>query len=82
MIVTRTYKFRLEPTAEQEHLFVVSSGCRRYVWNYALARKKAHYQQTGKTLSYQALASELVALKKQSDTAFLKGVIVRCCSRP
>jgi putative transposase len=72
MITVKTYKFRLDPTKAQEQQFLRFAGCRRFVWNLALARKQALYKETGKTLSYHALASELVALKKQPDTAFLK----------
>ncbi len=35
MTITRCYKFRLEPTAEQEHAFLRFAGCRRYVWNWS-----------------------------------------------
>jgi putative transposase len=77
MIITRCYKFRLEPTAEQEHKFLRFAGCRRYVWNWALARKREVYQETGKSIGYVALAAELVQLKKQPETAFLK----RCHSQ-
>src|SRR5947209_7398710 len=71
MIVTKCYKFRLEPTHEQEQQFVRFAGCRRFVWNWALARKQSVYKETGKTIGYNALAAELVQLKKQSDTTFL-----------
>ena len=73
MIVTKCYKYRLEPTPEQEHEFFRFSGCRRFVWNWALARKQAFYKETGKTLNYNSIAAELVILKKQPETAFLKG---------
>lgn len=72
MIVTKTYKFRVEPTAEQEHEFLRFAGCRRFVWNWALARKKSVYKETGKSIGYVALAAELVRLKKEPETAFLK----------
>ena len=72
MIVAKTYKFRLEPTCDQEQQFLRFAGCRRFLWNWALARKQAVYKATGKSIGYNALASELVALKKQPDTAFLK----------
>ena len=73
MIVTKCYKFRLEPTPEQEHEFFRFAGCRRFVWNWALERKCAVYKETGKGIGYVALAAELVQLKKQPETAFLKG---------
>ena len=72
MIVAKTYKFRLEPNTEQETQFLRFAGCRRFVWNWALARKQTVYKETGKTIGYNALAAELVQLKKQPETAFLK----------
>jgi putative transposase len=72
MQVTKCYRYRLNPTKDQEALFVQFAGCRRFVWNWALARKTAVYKETGKGINYNALAAELVALKKQSETAFLK----------
>jgi putative transposase len=71
MIVTKCYKFRLEPTKEQEQEFFRFAGCRRFVWNWALERKNAVYKETGQGIYYNALAAELVPLKKQSETAFL-----------
>jgi putative transposase len=72
MIVTKCYKFRLEPTVEQEPEFLRFAGCRRFVWNWALARKQEVYKKTGQSIGYVALAAELVQLKKQPETAFLK----------
>lgn len=71
MDTTRCYKYRVEPTPSQEHSFVQFAGCRRFVWNWALSRKREVYQATGKGIGYNALASELVALKK-TNAPFLK----------
>ena len=72
MIATKCYRFRLEPTREQEAQFLRFAGCRRFVWNYGLARKQEVYKATGEGIGYNALAAELVTLKKCPDTAFLK----------
>jgi putative transposase len=61
----------LEPTSEQVHSFVHFAGCRRFVWNWALSRKHEFYKATGKGIGYNALAAELVSLKK-TDAPFLK----------
>jgi putative transposase len=71
MIATKCYRFRLEPTREQEERFLVFAGCRRFAWNWALNRKNSHYKETGKALRYHDLAAELVKLKKEPATAFL-----------
>ena len=72
MIATKCFKYRLEPTKEQEETLLRFAGCRRFVWNWGLARKQDVYKSTGKGIGYNAIASELVALKKQAETAFLK----------
>jgi putative transposase len=72
MQLQRCYRFRLDPTAQQAQAFRQFAGCRRWVWNWALARKQAVYQATGARLSALFLMAELVQLKRQPDTAFLK----------
>jgi putative transposase len=72
MTATRCYQFRLDPTPEQEEAFRMFAGCRRFVWNWALACKNETYKATGRSLSYRELASELVGLKRQPETAFLQ----------
>jgi putative transposase len=68
----KVYRFRIKPTADQVHALNRIAGARRWVWNWALGRRREHYQATGKTLSYRTMAAELTALKKQPDTAWLK----------
>ena len=72
MLSTKCYKFRLKPTPEQESIFVQWAGCRRFAWNWALAKRKDAYATTGKGLTYNTLAAELVKLKNEPDTEFLK----------
>src|SRR5438874_8065880 len=47
------------------------AGARRWVWNWALNRRREYYREFGKTLSYAALCSELAALKTRLATAWL-----------
>ncbi len=70
--IQTTYRYRLDPTAEQERLLNQFAGARRFVWNWALNRKREHFQQTGTTLSYNDLAAELTRLKQQPATAWLR----------
>jgi putative transposase len=72
MKLTRGYTYRLYPTTEQQTTLGQWAGCRRYIWNWALRAKQAHYQATGKTLGYTTLAAALVDLKRQSDTLWLR----------
>lgn len=71
VLITKSYKFRLKPTAEQEALFVQFAGCRRFVWNWGLQRKQEHYKATGKGIGYNALAVKMTELKKEVGTTFL-----------
>jgi putative transposase len=52
----------MKPTTEQEDLLNRMAGCRRYIWNWALDRRKEHYRDFGKTLTFKALCAELTAL--------------------
>src|SRR5829696_7004528 len=70
--IQTTYRYRLHPTAEQERRFNQFAGARRFVWNWALNRKRDHFRETGKTLSFTALSTELTILKQQPATAWLR----------
>jgi hypothetical protein len=72
MQLHKCYRFRLEPTAQQEQAFRRFAGCRRWIWNWALERKRTAYQQNGKSPSAFDLMTELPRLKKVPETAFLK----------
>src|SRR5437762_2805264 len=70
----KVYRFRLKPTKEQAQMLRQFAGARRWLWNWALARRISHYQATGKTLPRKTLSSELPLLKKQDETAWLAGM--------
>lgn len=77
----KTFRYRLKPTPEQEQSFVQWAGCRRFVWNYALERRRQHYQETKHSLSLAALCLELTSLKrelpwlKEADSQCLQQVL-------
>ena len=48
------------------------AGARRFVYNWALDRRKSYYAEHGKGISAKQLSSELTALKKEPDTLWLK----------
>jgi putative transposase len=73
-IIQTTYRYRLQPTAEQLLLLRQFAGARRWVWNWALARRIDHYKTTGKTLPLATLFAELTRLKRQPETAWLRGM--------
>ncbi len=70
----RVYRFRLEPTTDQEAAFQRYAGARRWTWNWALYQKRAHYAATGTGLSEKELSARLTALKKEPDTAWLREI--------
>jgi len=72
--IQTTYRYRLDPTAEQEAQLRRFAGARRFVWNWALNRKREHFRQTGKTLKFSALCAELTRLKQQSATVWLREI--------
>ena len=67
MVTRKVYKYRLEPTSEQEHKLSCNTGARRFAFNWGLARRKEHYKTTGKSLSYNRQAAELTELKKSEE---------------
>ncbi len=72
MLLRRTYRFKLEPNQQQIHKLSQLSGARRFVYNWALERRKEHFEATGKSLSGAALCLELTQLKKQEATLWLR----------
>ncbi|HMQ33588.1 MAG TPA: transposase [Chloroflexaceae bacterium] len=68
----KAYRYRLLPTPEQEGRFWQFAGARRWVYNYALARRITHYKTTGKSLSVTELCAEVAQLKHQPETAWLR----------
>lgn len=70
--VVKAYRFRMRPTkAQAETMWRRASAC-RFVYNWGLERRKAHYAQTGKTLSFPAQGRELTELRERPEMAWLK----------
>jgi len=59
----KVYRFRIDPTAEQEAALSRYAGARGFVFNWALARRKETYELTGKSISWSGLSAELTGLK-------------------
>src|SRR5215467_9116459 len=70
----KVYRFRVDPTAEQEAALARYAGARRFVFNWALARRKETYEQSGKPISWSALSVELTELKNKSGFEWLKEI--------
>src|SRR5882672_10793759 len=70
----RTYRFRMCPNRTEEQALIRQAGACRWVWNWALDRRKAYYAEHGKGISKKQLSAELTALKDKPETAWLKEV--------
>ncbi len=60
-------KVRIYPNKEQELALAKNLGCVRFVWNYYLNKTNNQYLETGKGMTYCAMAKDLTKLKKQPD---------------
>jgi putative transposase len=72
MKLRKAYRFRMRPTKTQEVGLYRMAGARRFVYNWALSRRKGYYAEHGKGISARELSSELTALKSQPETLWLK----------
>ena len=73
MKLHKTYRFRMRPTeAQEEALYRMAGAARRFVYNWALERRKSYYAENGRGISAKQLSSELTALKSQPHTLWLK----------
>jgi putative transposase len=72
MKLRKVYRFRMRPTKAQEASLYRMAGVRRFVYNWALDRRKGYYSEHGKGISARELSSELTALKGQPETHWLK----------
>ncbi len=70
----KVYRFRIDLTAEQEMAFARFAGARRFVFNWALARRKETYKQTGKSITWSELSVELTELKNKPGFEWLKEI--------
>jgi putative transposase len=74
MLMHKAFRFRLEPTADQEQKLRQFAGARRFIWNWALQQRREYFRESGMTLSPKELSARLTALKCQPDTAWLRDI--------
>jgi putative transposase len=72
MKLRKVYRFRMRPTKVQEAALYRMAGARRFIYNWALDRRKGYYAEHGRGISRKQLSSELTALKSEPDTLWLK----------
>src|SRR5262252_5299791 len=75
MLERKVYRFRVDPTARQAAALARFAGARSFVFNWALARRKETYEQSGKSISGSALSVELSELKNKSGFEWLKEIV-------
>jgi putative transposase len=74
MLLRKGFKFRLEPTNGQRQLFAQFAGASRFLYNRGLEQRKTAYEKLGKSIAYFEQNNELVSLKKQETTLWLKDI--------
>lgn len=72
MLIRKAFKYKLKPNVNQRQLMAQTAGCVRLVWNKALADVKTSLDTKDGYPGYVSLANNMVNLKKQEQTSFLK----------
>lgn len=70
----KAFEYRIYPTEDQKVFLGKHFGACRWLYNYGLEKKMAHYTQTGETLSRYDLQKDLPILKKDEDTEWLSEI--------
>ncbi len=68
----KVFRFRMRPNKVQEERLMQLAGARRFVWNWALSKRKTHFETHGQGISAAELSRQLTALKSGPETAWLK----------
>jgi len=71
MLRRQAFKFRIEPTGEQQHKLRQFAGMCRFVFNKALALQQERYEHGGKKLGYAGLCKRLTEWRHDPETAWL-----------
>ncbi len=74
MFLKKGFRFRLEPSNGQSPLCFQSAGASRFLFNRGLEQRITVYESQGKSLTYFEQNNELVELKKQEATSWLKSI--------
>lgn len=69
--LSRSYRYRLAPTAEQRRALGKAAAARRFVFNWGLERRISTYRASARTLTLGELERELVALKRTDEGRWL-----------
>ncbi|WP_039804731.1 RNA-guided endonuclease InsQ/TnpB family protein [Azotobacter chroococcum] len=72
MLRRQAFKFRIEPTGEQQCKLHQFAGACRFVFNKALALQQANREAGGKFIAYVTMARQLTAWRNGEETPWLK----------
>jgi putative transposase len=72
--IQKAFKYRCFPTEAQKQQLARTFGCARFVYNRMLEARTKAWLQEKKSLNYQATATMLTQLKKQTEAVFLNEV--------
>ncbi|HEY1349482.1 MAG TPA: helix-turn-helix domain-containing protein [Ktedonobacteraceae bacterium] len=78
MRVKRAYQYRFYPTDEQAHNLACTFGCARFMYNWALSKRKQAYLTQGITLSTKDLSAAMTDLKKAERGNSMAQRSLRC----
>lgn len=70
-MLRKVFRFRMKPNTRQQQALDRNAGCRRFIWNWALARKQRYYRENGKSLPTSVLKAELPILKRTPGMEWL-----------
>jgi putative transposase len=70
----RVYRYRIYPTADQEHILAKTFGCARFIFNHMLNVRKTAWEEHKKSISYSDTSKLLTFLKKKPEYNWLKEV--------
>ena len=73
-VIKYTFKFRLDPTQEQQILLNKHFGSVRWSYNYFLNQRKNEYLNNKKSITYNQQSKSLTQLKQNEETGWLKDV--------
>jgi len=68
----QAFKYELNPSGEQRRRMVCYAGCKRVVYNKALALQTANHAVGNKFIRYESMAKNLVAWRSDADTEWLR----------
>lgn len=74
MLIKKAFRFRLRPNRKMASLLFQFAGACRWIHNRGLAKRNQAWEQDNKTISLFEQNNELVSLKREEETSWLKSI--------